>query len=294
MGFPAELKLKKHETFSIRDGWLEKGIINVKKNGNCLSKENGTRTLGLGTNMVKSLRYWLKACGIVEYKKETILTEFGKNLFRYDCYLDSLFSIWMIHVNLVSNYNEAPVFNRFFNNPYNHYEKGYLVSYIKDEFEKEGLPIKSLSSLDSDVNIVLKSYYSDDESSPENNMKCPLSRLELLASTNKKEYVKKSPIYNRLDCRVIYYAIIKYFACNEVNIGNELSFNIEDMIAHEDNPMNILNLSRSTFFMYLDELKRREFIELSKTAGLNTIYIKKIMTISELFNSYFGEVSDVR
>ena len=117
MGFPAELKLKKHETFSIREGWLEKALHYINENPRCLSKDQGTRVFGLGSNMVKSLRYWLKAAGIATYERNDVkLTELGEQLLKYDPYLDDDFSLWMIHIHLVMNYNEAPVFNRFFNN----------------------------------------------------------------------------------------------------------------------------------------------------------------------------------
>ena len=52
------LKLKRHETFSIREGWLEKGLNKCSQNPQCFQKDRGTKELGLGSNMVKSLRYW--------------------------------------------------------------------------------------------------------------------------------------------------------------------------------------------------------------------------------------------
>ena len=62
------MKFRGHETFAIRKGWLSKGLKQVQKNGEVfLSKtENPMDILGIGANMVKSLRYWLQAVGLTE------------------------------------------------------------------------------------------------------------------------------------------------------------------------------------------------------------------------------------
>ena len=68
------IKLKGHETFAIREGWLSKGLIEVDKNEKVFSKNFGADTLGVGSNMAKAIRYWLKAG---DFTKET-----GKVRFR--------------------------------------------------------------------------------------------------------------------------------------------------------------------------------------------------------------------
>ena len=48
------IKLKGHETFAIREGWLSKGLIEVDKNEKVFSKNFGADTLGVGSNMAKA------------------------------------------------------------------------------------------------------------------------------------------------------------------------------------------------------------------------------------------------
>ena len=79
-----DLRLKRHETFSIREGWLEKGLNIIVENNECFKKDNGPRLLGLGSNMCKSLKYWLKATGIAKFGQVAELTEFGNLLYKYD------------------------------------------------------------------------------------------------------------------------------------------------------------------------------------------------------------------
>lgn len=56
------MKFRAHETFFIRKGWLYKGIRGVDANAGVFidKKENPMDILGMGSNMVKSLRYWMR------------------------------------------------------------------------------------------------------------------------------------------------------------------------------------------------------------------------------------------
>jgi hypothetical protein len=66
----------KHETFYIREGWLFKGMAEIKK-----AEDEGQRStifldpdaperLGIGQNMVRSLRFWMLAIGLAEERQE--------------------------------------------------------------------------------------------------------------------------------------------------------------------------------------------------------------------------------
>ena len=66
-----KVKMKRHESFSIREGWLSKGLLSLKDNKNVFTGQEATDLLGIGTNMVKSLKYWMLATGlIIEEKKQ--------------------------------------------------------------------------------------------------------------------------------------------------------------------------------------------------------------------------------
>ena len=57
------MKFRAHETFFIRKGWLSKGMERVVAKEDLFvdKTENPMDVLGIGSNMVKSLRYWLQA-----------------------------------------------------------------------------------------------------------------------------------------------------------------------------------------------------------------------------------------
>jgi hypothetical protein len=276
------LPLKRHETFSIREGWLEKAINEFSINANCFSKDKGQRVLGIGTNMVKSLRYWCTATQLIRFSqfRGNTFNELGNFLLSNDRYLEQDYSWWLIHLYLCSNFEDAPVFNTFFNLNVNRFEKEQLVGYIRNVLEVN-YDLGAPSSLEADVNMIIKSYYSDDKSNPENNLTCPLSKLGLLEMIDKKTYARKQPKYNSLDYRVIYHALTNVLYKDEsIN-----SFNIEDMYELPNNPLNIFNLSKSSLYQYLEEMKKKGLINLVKTAGLNIATFEKRLSLQELFQN---------
>ena len=91
------MRFRAHETFFIRKGWLSKGMKYVRQtNGEVFidKKNNPMDVLGIGSNMVKSLRYWLQTVGLTteekgeKGKRIQRLTPFGELVFANDKYIE--------------------------------------------------------------------------------------------------------------------------------------------------------------------------------------------------------------
>ena len=124
------IKLKGHETFTIREGWLDKGLKAVSDNGKVFSENYGADALGVGSNMAKAIRYWLKAGKFIEEspKNGANLTDIAKIIKDNDEYLEDSFALWIYHINLVFNKDMATTWYLFFNET------------NMDEFTKEEIP----------------------------------------------------------------------------------------------------------------------------------------------------------
>ena len=116
------MKFRGHESFFIRKGWLHKGLKHVRNDDRIfIAKDrNPTQVLGIGTNMVKSLRYWMQAVGLAEELREnnvTVqrLTNFANIVWEYDKYLEEEGTIWLIHYNLATNNDLATTWYWFYN-----------------------------------------------------------------------------------------------------------------------------------------------------------------------------------
>ncbi len=99
------IKLKGHETFALRECWLNKGLEKVDANPKVFSENYGADALGVGSNMAKAIRYWLKAGKFMEEppKEGAKLTDIGQIIFKEDKYLEDIFSLWIFHINLAGN-----------------------------------------------------------------------------------------------------------------------------------------------------------------------------------------------
>ena len=60
----------RNETFFLRYGWIAKGFEAYKKNSKAFNEIDAPLKLGVGKNMVSSMRFWLTAYGLIEENRE--------------------------------------------------------------------------------------------------------------------------------------------------------------------------------------------------------------------------------
>lgn len=102
------LRFSGHETFACRYAWLPKAYRILSSDPNAFADEEKAMVeLGLGKNMVRSLRFWVEATGlaIAEKGRGLRLTDMAHALFRpegLDPYLEDIRTLWLIHWKLAS------------------------------------------------------------------------------------------------------------------------------------------------------------------------------------------------
>lgn len=275
------LKFKKNESFYLRDGWLEKAINSIHDNNeiNIFSKNNGIAILGIGSNMVKSLKYWLQSSDIINSTNtKTELSIFGELLYKYDRYFEDNFSIFFVHYNLVKNMQECPLFYGLFNIDIKYFTKNDFIKIINSYFQSLEINIKK-EYIEEDTSVLLKSYINESNGdNPEDNYVCPLSYLRLLEKRGDK-YIKTKPIYQSLSYLIVYKCLLDLY--------DGESFNIEDTIDEINTPIKIFNLDKNMYLQYLEEMRKNQLITINKTAGLNTVYFEKKLTLKDIFKKYY-------
>ena len=90
----------------------------MHENPRVFSENSGADALGVGTNMAKSIRYWMRTAELTkEHPRDGVtLTEYGNLIFQNDPYFEDIFSLWVIHANIARNFKLATSWNIFFNN----------------------------------------------------------------------------------------------------------------------------------------------------------------------------------
>lgn len=156
------MKLKGHEKFPLREGWLNKGIRGVQNNAKVFTGNDGPDILGVGTNMVKSIRYWMQSFMLIEEnpKEGVVLSGIGKLIEQYDLYLEDYFSLWILHSCIAKNDDRATVWYLFFNKcAAEEFKKDELFDVLKKELiVYAGTDSFPDSSLKDDIDVLLNMY----------------------------------------------------------------------------------------------------------------------------------------
>ena len=116
----ATVAFGRHESFPLRFGWIAKGLNALSDDPRIFNREDATVVLGVGKNMVASIRDWLQATGVagsVEASRDLAPTEIGEIVFGKagDPYLEDEATIWLLHWLLATNPAGATAIYWFFN-----------------------------------------------------------------------------------------------------------------------------------------------------------------------------------
>lgn len=287
------MKYSGHESFSIRKNWLQKGIRKI----DAFKKDDleAMDELGLGRNMVKSLRYWLKATGLSddEPKKKILeLSDFGKVVASHDPYIQETGTLCLIQYNLATNKENATswyfLFNEF--NMTEFSSDDFCRAIRKwDEMNNENAKKTAYSSFEKDFDCIRRTYISrlsgDDD--PESNMDSPLSELGLLSQSSKDEVKKTSPLKNNIPGEILFSLILKMRG-NVNESKNEIK--LSSLLNEKCSPGKIFNMNSILLMNLLSELENKDYLQVVRTAGLDVVRIKKQMTFEESVTKYYEEM----
>lgn len=290
------MKFRAHDTFFIRRGWLNKGMKNVNKKPNVFidkDKENRPMdVLGIGSNMVKSLRYWMQAVGLTSEPttgtREQKLTDLGKSVFEHDRYIEEMGTLYLLHYILASNKELATSWYYFYNEfSMSEFTKEDFVISIQSYIKKEDEPIVATRSLEDDFNCIINTYLpryksSSNKISPENNIDSPFTEIGLIDLLDKKKkiYKKSTPLVSTIDAWVVL-AIISDQAEGRFEIP------INELLTKSCNIGRILNLDIINMIQLLQRVERTGKLKLIRTAGLDVIQIDKELTFQKCVDTYY-------
>lgn len=288
-------KIKGNESFSIREGWLAKGLFALEENKCVFSEETAMDNLGVGSKMVKAIKYWLLASHLVEEKREKNAKHslvpspyFGEVVKKYDPFFEDIFTLWIIHYFITADIEFNTVWNLFFNHfNVTDFTKNAMVDKLVDEFNKIYDKGSSLyNAIDSDCGVLLKMYTSTEETitDPEENLTSPFSELGLIARGSERgSYMKVKPLYTKLDRLAVLYVMTANLP------DDKISIDIDTLLTQDNNVGKIFNLDRNMINEYLDRLRQEGFIELNRTAGLDMVYISKKLSPAEILEIYYTQ-----
>lgn len=295
------MKFRAHDTFAIRKGWLNKGLRNIEKAPDVfISKDNNPMdVLGIGANMVKSLRYWLQATGLTvepnSGKRTQSLTTIGEIIYNNDPYFEETGSLWLVHYGLATNFEDATSWYLFFN-------EFQMQEFSEDDFYKslrkfitmqDGETMPSSRAISDDFKCIINTYYSGkrnsgDDIDPENNIECPLTELGLISyvatTQGNRIYRKCTPKNENIPDLIALYAILK-------QIGEQKEVKISLLQNSANSIGKIFLLDTLSLLHILYQLESAGYIKVVRTAGLDVIRISTDLTPEECVKQYYSELN---
>ncbi|TBN14424.1 DUF4007 family protein [Hyunsoonleella pacifica] len=279
-----------HDSFQCRQLWLKKGYDYVVDNKN-FNDEDAVVKLGVGKNMVSSIRFWLKAFNIVDNNDSP--TEFGKKLFDdeigYDPFLEDEASLWLLHYNLVKTgfasiysivFNEFRKEKLFFN-------KETYINYLKRIAESNSHLNFNENTVAKDFNVFTNLYKNESKGKNiEDSFTGILSEIGLLLTTGKGKdeqfYIENSE-RDSLSEFVVLYAILQ----NE-DYGNSISLNSLEF--NINSPGSIFALNRQGLMNKISEIVSEfEGITFTDQAGIKELQFKNKVQAFKILDKYYGK-----
>ena len=183
----------RHETFHPRYGWLRKAVEVTRDDPEAFTAEDATVKLGVGKNMVRSIRYWATAAKLIEPTSEStsrhlfeVPTLNGYAIFGpegADPFLEANGTLWLVHWWMLRPTCEIPVwwlaFHRF---TAVEFSEAQLVDFVADEVNRSGWEAPNPSSIAKDVSCLLRTYAAArrGRASIDDILDCPFRNLGLI------------------------------------------------------------------------------------------------------------------
>ncbi len=187
-----------HESFPFRNTWLTKGVTHCAGDSGLFGRDEAMVVLGVGRNMVQSIRHWCLATRVLEEDPKVKNnrghhlrpTEIGRRIFlgqdaqdAWDPYLEDIGTLWLIHWLLVTSVEKATTwylaFNELHQPDFTRHTLEQAVGMLAERIRNARV---TPSSLRRDVDVFIRSYVGSTVSTQaaEDSFDCPLAELGLI------------------------------------------------------------------------------------------------------------------
>jgi hypothetical protein len=291
-----------HQTFPFRYGWLEKGVRAVAGCATIFLEDDAPCQLGVGKNMVESIRHWCQLSQLIEPAPSA-----GSNSNRYlqptqiarlllldkgwDPFLEDDASLWLVHWLIATNPSIVTswqlLFSRF-NRP--DFTRREITDYLHAFAEKVGSRV-SESVLARDVDCLIRTYVASiggkKQAIVEETFDCPLLQLGLIQpSVDGELYRFAIGARPSLPAAVFAFALSDHFQRRQ---GHTETMSIKECLYGEASPGQVFKLDENSLIEYIEELEEQMqgTIMLDETAGLKQIYRKEAFNPLEVLSQYY-------
>lgn len=286
------MRFSGHETFACRYAWIPKALLAISQDPMVFSNEERAMVvLGVGKNMVRSIRFWVEATNMAELAdggglKPSLLGEqiFGPK--GLDPFMEDIQTLWLIHWNL-STHIKNPLFawdflfSRWQEPDFT--ESGVLKAFAK-EVESQAKRL-SVVTLQQHLQVFLHTYVPTRGRKgeiAEDSLDCPLIELELLAQVGERESAGgrsgHEPVYAfrregrpAISSALFAYCVYDYW---EKFLPNEQTLSVRSLATGLSSPGQVFKIPEDDIYARLPDLSVATGgrLRYSESAALPQVY----------------------
>ena len=264
-----------HETFPLRYAWLPKGVRSLSTNPELFLTDDALITLGVGKNMVRSIRHWCYTLGVIENDTYDQATRLGSALLSetgWDPYLEDMGTLWLLHWQLVSNKEKASTWLLAFTQwSQAVFTRTQLTNWLKELVEGAGHKV-SHNSIKRDVDVFIRTYVPSvpKASRPlEDSFDSPLVELGLIRETAKETFQFVKGDKATLPDEIFIYALMSYW---NSSTPERQTLEFGKVLHGLGSPGGAFALTSNSLVERLDRLPDWSNMRFDDTAGIKQLY----------------------
>lgn len=275
-----------HQSFYLRDRWLNKAMRHLRNDNRFFYDKEAFEKMGLGKNMVQSLRYWVVATGVVEEvfnedrKKIHLITKFGEILYGFDKFIKFQDTASIIHYHMCRSPEPSTAWYWFFNElKETMITKENLIQEFINWVNENEIKTFSTNSLKKDIDCLIKLYTAGQSNiDPEEVIQSPLSKINILEERKGIIHKRNLPI-SKVGLNALMYVLLDYKQSNNLD-----TVSVDELVAQKGLWGNVFNMNRSTIVNALTELSMHAKYPLHfiRTNNLDLIRIPDIEPLEYL------------
>lgn len=179
-----------HESFPCKTLWLKKGYEYIKASRD-FNSSDAVVHLGVGKNMVSSIRYWYKAFGLNKDAETSWIADYifdsenGK-----DPFVEDIGTLWLLHFLLIYT-GEASLYNLFFaefHKERHEFDRIQIASFIKRKMvEASKDSLFNENTIKKDIGVLLQNYCLPRNPQSNEEFSTLLMDLDLLRQMDKRD-----------------------------------------------------------------------------------------------------------
>jgi hypothetical protein len=302
-----KLSFSGHETFVFRHSWLKKAVDAVAADPEIFTRDNAIVTLGVGKNMVRSIRHWSLATGVVAEEPRSrgsrlTVTEFGDlvmGISGFDPYLEDPSTLWLLHWNILRQDQRCTTWRYVFNNfPASEFTRTTLTQFVLDEAKRADAGDLAENSIRRDVEVFLRTYVGSADMRGtglgEDALDCPLSELGIIEALQRSEVyqLQRSPKPTLADDAFVY-ALCDFW--NGVS-QTQQTLAFSEIAYRKGSPGSVFRLDENSIanrLERLDELTKGKLVY-TETSGLRQVYKRADINLKQLLEEYYAKTGEFR